>query len=97
MIKANVTCSDLGFCVGGGGRLLENSLTMFFSLSSTYFIVYRGCQIVFEWFYFRGNYFSKVSEGVHYFSRGSIFFPGGSTILQGGGVQLFPGWGGGAI
>ena len=56
------------FMLGGGvvqGRLLENSLNnVLFSFSSAYFIVYRGGLIVYQWFYFRGNYFSQVSGGV---------------------------------
>ena len=67
-IKGNVTCSDPKFlCWGGGvvvqGRLLENSLNNVLFFSSAYFIVYRGGQIVYQWFYFRGNY-SRVSGGV---------------------------------
>ena len=40
------------FLFGGGvvqGRLLENSLNNVF-FSSAYFIVYRGGQIVYQWF-----------------------------------------------
>ena len=65
-IKANVTCLDPEFlCLGGGGggggvvqgRLLENSLNNVFFFISL-FIVYRRGQVVYQWFYFRRNYFS---------------------------------------
>ena len=82
-IKASVTCSDPEFlCWGGGvvqGRLLENSLSnVFFFFFISLFIVYRGGQIVYQWFYFRGNYFTQVSGGV-------------PSLIQGGGVHHFPG------
>ena len=65
-IKGNVTCSNPDvLCLVGGvvqGGLLENNV--FFSFSSAYFIVYRGGQIVYQWFYFRGNYFFPGFRGV---------------------------------
>ena len=89
MIKANVTCSDPGFfCVVGAvvrGRLLENSPNnVFFSFSSTYFIVYREGQIVYQWFYFRGNYFSWFQMGPSFFPGGPSFFQWGPPFSRGG-------------
>ena len=77
-IKGIVTCSNPEFlCWGVGGvvqgQLLENSLkNVFFSLSSAYFIVYRGGPIVYQWFYFRGKYFSQVSGGVPSLIQGGV-------------------------
>ena len=71
--------------LGGGvvqGQLLENSLNnVFFFFLSTYFIVYRGVRLVINVVFFRGNKFSKVSEGVHHLSRGFHNFPGGSSFF----------------
>ena len=74
------------FCVRGGGggvqgQLLENSLNnVFFFFFISLLIVYRGGQIVYQWFYFRGNYFSQVSgrvpsliQVVHHFLGGPAF------------------------
>ena len=90
-IKCNVTCSEPEFlCWGGGGvvqgRLLENSLNnVFFSFSSAYFIVYKGGQIVYQWFLFQRKLLFPCFRG------SSIINPGWSTIFHE--VQLFPGWG----
>ena len=83
------------FMLGGGvvqGQLLENSLNnvFFFSFSSAYFIVYRGGQIVYPWFYFRGNYFSQVSGGVPSLIQGGPPFSRGSNFFQGGGSKCSP-------
>ena len=72
---------------GGGvvqGRLLENSLNSdFFSFSSAYFIVYKGGQIVYQWYHFRGNYFSQVSGGVPSIIQGGVHhFPGAPTFFR---------------
>ena len=89
-INANVTCSDPEFLcwwgAGGGrgvvqGRLLENNLNNVFFFISL-FIVYRGGQIVYQWFYFRGNYFSQVSGGVPSLIQGTHHFPGGPTVSR---------------
>ena len=84
------------FVFGGGGEgvvqggLLENSLNnVFFSFSSANFIVYRGGQIVYQWFYFRGNYFSQVSGGVPSLIQGVHLFPGGPTFSRVGIQMLF--------
>ena len=62
-IKANVTCSDPEFLFFLGGRAgprqtarkqPQQRFVFFISL----FTVYRGGQIDYQWFYFRGNYFS---------------------------------------
>ena len=95
-IKASVTtCSDPEFlCWGGGGgggggwggvqgRLLENSLNnVFFFFFISLFIVYRGGQIVYQWFYFRGNYFSQVSGGVSSLIQWVHHFPGGPAFSR---------------
>ena len=82
------------FCVedGGGvvqGRLLENSLNNVFFLFHQLFIVYRGDQIVYQWFYFRGNYFSQVSGGVPSLIQGGPRFSRGSSFFQGGGSKCY--------
>ena len=89
-------CHMLGsriFVLGGGvvqGRLLENSLNnVFFSFSSAYFVVYRGGQIVYQWFYFRGNYFSHVSGGVPSLIQGGPPFSMGSNFFKGGGSKCY--------
>ena len=81
------------FCVWGGGgvaqgRLLENSLNnvgVFISL----FIVYRRGQIVYQWFYFRRNYFSQVSGGVPSLVQGGPPFSRRSNFFQGGGSKCY--------
>ena len=81
------------FCVGQGGGvvqggLLENSLNnVFFSFSSAYFIVYRGGQIVYQWGFFRGNYFFQVSGGFPSLIQGFHHFPGDPTFSRVG-IQM---------
>ena len=94
-IKANVTCSDPEFlCLGerGGGvvqgRLLENSLNNVFFFISL-FIVYRRGQIVYQWFYFRRNYFSQVSGRVPSLVQGGPPFSRKSNFFQGGGSKCY--------
>ena len=78
-IKINVKCSDPEFlCWGGGGgggggggvvqgRLLENSLNnVFFSFFISLFNSLQRGQIVYQWFYFRGNYFSQFQGEFHH-------------------------------
>ena len=74
------TCADPGIFVRGSRPDGQKTAwtTLFIFKSSTYFTVYReGLLVLFQ----RKLYFTKDPEGVQH-------FPGGSSLFQGGGVQM---------
>ena len=75
------------FCVGGGRggpepTARKQPYQRFFFFFISLFIVYRGGQIVYQWFYFRENYFSQVSGGVPSLIQGVHHFPGGQAFSR---------------